>query len=103
MPPSLQPDTPPIQVAPKVFCLAGCLPDSGLKHSICGWVAPVTRAHPNRATGRGWQQELSWLGSGSGAGGSGAAPFPSEALCWLILPRCLWAGEGLAGGLLASH
>lgn len=21
----------------------------------------------------------------------------------LILPRCLWAGEGLAGGLLASH
>lgn len=100
VPPNLQPDTLPIQVAPKVFWLAACLPDSGLKHSLCGWVAPE---FTQTATGRGWQQEHSWLGSGCGAGGCGAAPFPSGALCWLILPRCLWAGEGLAGGLLASH
>lgn len=91
----------PFRWLQRCFGLLAVLPDSGLKHSLCGWVAPELT---QTATGRGWQEEEhSWLGSGCGAGGCGAAPFPSEALCWLILPRCLWAGEGLAGGLLASH
>lgn len=53
------------------FGSLAALPDLSLKHPVCGWVAPIPRVCPKGATGRGWQQEPSWLGSGRRAGGCG--------------------------------
>lgn len=86
----------PFRWLQRYFGLLAALPDSALKRSICGWVFPVTEH------GQGLAAELLaglWLW-GWGLWG---CTFSQWGSVLLILPRCLWAGEGLAGGLLPSH